>query len=146
MLITEDAFCCLVFLEYVGISALSGVISKSPSIRCNSSMFGDSVRRQSQTWSTNCSRDTKPYTYVMELSIKIHTIKQVWSLVYIEGSQVIISTQKCISCHSTSLGVSVSKGLMGIVGSISLKQFSCHNSTYLQAERKTLFILFQNRI
>ena len=45
-------------------------------------------------------------------------IKQVWSILYIERSQVIISTQKCMSCHSTPLGVSVSKGLVDIVGQL----------------------------
>ena len=33
----------------------------------------------------------------MEYSIKLHTIKSEWSIVYIEGSQVTISKNSCIS-------------------------------------------------
>ena len=33
----------------------------------------------------------------MEFSIKLHTIKSGWSIVYIEGSHVIIKKKNCIS-------------------------------------------------
>ena len=43
------------------------------------------------------NQTNKPLKGPMEFSIKFDTVKSGWSIVYIEGSQVIISINYCIS-------------------------------------------------